>query len=474
MSLKDRLNTIQKQIAPKIQQEQPKYYNTNNEAQLDSLGALDTLLADDDLNSIFVSGAKNIYIERKGKTHKSTTTFRDNVQLENILKKIAQNEGIELNEFNPYFEFNYKEGVSATATLPPLSNVATLFLKCYKDKHASLQTLQVEHSISKEIALVLEALCSIKKNILIVGEKNTLKTTLLSALAKKIPTNNRAVIFDCENEFKIQTQNHTNYNFSKIDDSKKAAHLFNLVVDSNPDKIFINTKEEEFLCDVIKKIKSGYKGVVATLRAENPKNAVEKLTQILIDNNPNLTFQNAKSTILNTFDIIIAIQKDELGRRKITSISEIYPLSENNYIKNIFSVDYLYQHKSEGITPLFYEDIKNNSLPIGDNIFSEDYKHTYHKGIDIDAQFAKKGANIDILKKFKKDLPTPNNEEKVQTEEPIQKEQEALKEEKQEMSQEELMQKAQEKFDELKKNVQMQGDFEIKLEDFEDNNDENV
>ena len=189
MSLKDRLNTVQKQqIKETKKEEQPKYYKTEQEAQLDTLGAIDTLLANDDLNSIFVSGAKNIYLERRGKTTKSTSTFRDNVQLENLIKKIAQNEGVELDEQAPFFKFNYKTGVNVLATLPPLSNVASLFIKCYKDKHATIQTLQIEHSISKEIALILEAFCAIKKNILIIGSKNTLKTTLLSALAKKIPT----------------------------------------------------------------------------------------------------------------------------------------------------------------------------------------------------------------------------------------------------------------------------------------------
>ena len=40
------------------------------------------------------------------------------------------------------------------------------------------------------------------------------------------------------------------------------------------------------------------------------------------------------------------------------------------------------------------------------------------------------------------------------------------------LSQEELMQKAQEKFDELKKNAQMQGEFELRVQDFEESTNE--
>ena len=468
MSLKDRLNTVQKQqIKETKKEEQPKYYKTEQEAQLDTLGAIDTLLANDDLNSIFVSGAKNIYLERKGKIHKSTSTFRDNVQLENLIKKIAQNEGIELNEQVPFFKFNYKTGVNVLATLPPLSNIATLYIKCYKDKHATIQTLQIEHSISKEIALILEALCAIRKNILIIGAKNSLKTTLLSALAKKIPTNNRAIIVDSENEFKINASNYTNYDFSKIEDLKTMNLLLNSIISSNPDKLLINTENENLVYTAIKNIKSNYRGLILTLCANNSNEAIEKLSQILTLEG--LSKQEAKTILLDNFDIIIETKKDEIGRRKISSIQEINLLNDD-YIKDIFTLDYSQQHKSQGIIPLFYEDIKNNSLPIGDNIFSEEYKHTYHKGIDIDAQFAKKGTNIDILKKFKKDLPTPNDENIEDLKEETPKQEEIEKE----INEEELMQKAQEKFDELKKNVQMQGDFEIKLEDIQESQNEQV
>lgn len=466
MSLKDRLNTVQKQqIKETKKEEQPKYYKTEQEAQLDTLGAIDTLLANDDLNSIFVSGAKNIYLERREKTTKSTSTFRDNVQLENLIKKIAQNEGVELDEQAPFFKFNYKTGVNVLATLPPLSNVASLFIKCYKDKHATIQTLQIEHSISKEIALILEAFCAIKKNILIIGSKNTLKTTLLSALAKKIPTNNRAIIIDSENEFKITSQNCTNYDFSKIDNPKTMDLILSSIVNSNPDKLLINTENEDLINKTIEKINSQYKGLILTLCANNSDEAIKKLSQILMNNSNNLALHEAKVIVLSNFDIIIEAQKDELGRRKISSIKEINLSKEDEFIQDIFTLDYLKQHKSQGITPLFYEDIKNNSLPIGDNIFNIEYKHTYHKGIDIDAQFAKKGTNIDILKKFKKDLPTPNDEN-IETEE--------QQEIKKEIDEEELMQKAQEKFDELKKNAQMQGDFEIKLEDIQESQNEQV
>lgn len=482
MSLKDRLNTAQKQTQTQVilkeQKEQPKYYSSEKEALSDNLGIIDTLLADDDINGIFVSGAKNISIDKKGKIRKNTSTFRDNVQLINMLKKIALNEGIALDEKNPFFEFNYDLGINAIATIPPLSNVASLYIKCYKDKHATMQILQEELSVSKEIALILEAFCSIKKNILIIGETNTLKTTLLSALAKKIPSNNRAIIIDSENEFIINGQNYTNYNFSKIDENIKEI-LLTSIVNSLPDKVIINSKDEALYAKTIQKAQN-HRGIITTLNTNNAQNAMDKTILILQKNIPNLTQEKARTLFLGAFDIIITTTKDELGRRKISAISEINLLSQHGIIQEIFTLDYALQHKSCGITPIFYDDIKTNSLPISDGIFDINYKHTYCKNIESDSeiQFSKKSANIDILRKFKKNLPT---QEEIQEEN-----QEATQQEIQddtqnktsiELNEQELSQRVQEKFNELKNNIQLNKEFEINLQDIENNNeakDENI
>lgn len=463
MSLKDRLSTVQQQKQStqntQTKEQQVQYYSSEVEANIDTLGALDTILADEEINNIFVSGAKNIYLEKKGKIFKSTTTFRDNVQLENMLKKIALNEGFELDEFHPYFEFNHKLGINVSTTVPPLSNVPTIFVKCYKDKHANLQTLQEELSISKEIALILEALCTIKKNILIIGEKNTLKTTLLSALAKKITSNNRAIIIDSENELKIIGQNFTNFDISKAVDKQTKETLLASIINTSPDKLIVNSDKDDIIAKTIEKMQNNYKGAVLNFCASNPQEAVEKLAYLFVKNNPYYSFEKARAIILGTFDIIITTKKDDIGRRKVSSISQINLLSKS-YIEDIFTLDYV-QHKSTGIIPIFFEDIKTNSLPIGDNIFDISYKHTYHKGVNLESTaLLDKKANVDILKKFKKELPTQKTKEELENE---------VEEIFKERTKEELMKKAQEKFEELRKTVHIQdkteNEPELTLED---------
>ena len=455
MSLKDRLKSTannQNVIAQEIKQQQPKYYESNEAAnKIGSLGAIDTLFIDDELNSIYISGAKNVYVERKGKSYKSTTNYRDNVQLENLIKKYAQNIGKEINENTPHIKFNHAQGINVSATLPPLSNVPTMFIKCYKDKHATMQILQEEQSISKELALVLEILSAIKCNIIIAGEKNTLKTTLLSAMAKKVPTNNRGIVVDSYSEFDIQNSNFTNFNFEILENKETKIDILNTIINSNPDKLFVNDLDENILSFLAKKCSNNFKGLAVTIEACNPLNAIEKITQSVLSENPYINYEIAKEMTYRAFELIIFTTRDELGKRKITSISELNIDKDGNCVLNdIFNLNHFGEYQATGFTPKFFEIAKLNSMPISSNVFETDYRHTFHQSYKNDAlsQFTKRPSNIDILKKFKKDLPTQNSQEEKQIENEIAQNIEE-KEANLEAKQDEIMQKAQEKFEEL-------------------------
>ena len=193
------------------------------------------------------------------------------MRLENIIRKNAKFHGIEFDEAHPYIEFGYKLGINVFATLPPLSNVATMIIKCYKDKFASFKGLLETQALSKEMALLIEALASLKLNIVIAGKKNSLKTTLLSAIAKKLPQNNNGIIFDYANELKLENANITTFDFRHYENKK----LIESIVDSNPDKIFINDCKN--LSYFGKFIENGYRGICATYCADNPLDVLQEI-----------------------------------------------------------------------------------------------------------------------------------------------------------------------------------------------------
>ncbi len=395
MSLKDRLQTQSKTpvIIKKEEEKEPKYYPSSEVSQgIDSLGEIDTLFADDEINYISVMGAKNIYIERKGKKSKISLSYRDNVRLENIIRKNAQFHGLKLDENHPYIEFSHKLGINVCATLPPLSSTASMVVKCYKDKFANLKGLCEAQIMSKEIALFIEALASLKLNVIIAGDKNTLKTSLLSAIVKKTPQNYNAVLIDYANELKTQDSNVITYDFKNYENK----NLIDNIMSTNPDKVFLNDCKN-FSC-FEKYVEAGYRGICATYYAQNPLDVLQGL-------------------YLKKSDVVIFVERRN-SKRLISSIS----LVNGSELENIFYLNNEEEHSSSGVVPDFYSEIEQGGLSISSAIFEADYKHTYYKTIDDNALSSalKKNINPDILKKFKKELEIKeNSQEKLQeTEKP--------------------------------------------------------
>lgn len=455
MSLKDRLNAQPKliinkdaiKLTPKEEKSPMEQMAINNEG----LGVIEPLFIDETLNSISVNGAKNIYVEKKGVIHKSTSTYRDNTQLLNVIKKNAKNAGADIN--SPYIKFNYREGVNITATLPPLSNVPAVFVKCYNDKNGTIKALEESKIISKELSMIFEAISTLKCNILIAGNAQSLKTTVLSAIAKLLPSNSRGVLIDFKNEFTIETPNYTNYNFSIVEDKNIKSDILNSIIASKPDKIVLNDCEEDLLSNLLNSQISGLNGVMTVIEAINPYDAMTKIASLIMKNNPTMDFETAKINAYKAFELIIFCNKDEEGRRTLSKISQLNVEENGNCaINDIFCMNEIFEHTSTGFVPDFYRISKINSLPISVNIFDKNYKHTYSQssGSSIIQQ---NSPYNDFLKKIKE-----NSAKIISEDNSIES-----------LNSDDLMKKVQEKFEELKKNAKMQEEKYIEQADNQEN-----
>ena len=433
MSLKDRLSSQPKTVIDKGFTK-TKLKEGSDKAEIilpkiEGLGILEAFLVDENLNSIYVSSAKNIYVEKRGIVHKSASTFRDNVQLINLIKKNASEAGIEVDENVPYIKFNYKEGINISATLPPISNVPVMFIKNYNDNNASLKSLQENKTISKEVALVIETLATTKLNILIAGNPQSLKTTILSTIAKLSPINSRTVLIDCKNEIKTRTNAYVSYDFMNLKDEALRLDVLKSIFSSNPDRIAINDCDEKIFYEMINNCLYGFKGITTTINANSTEDAINDVAQIILKNSPNMNYEAAKQSVYKIFDIVIVCSKEENGFRTISKLSELK--YENKSINDIFYLNNDKIHSSTSYVPEFCRLSKTNSMTINTGIFDENYKHTYYQGTSGNYQPCN-----DLIKKMQENASKETFENSSYNNDS-----------------DNMLKKAQEKFEELKRNA---------------------
>jgi len=82
-------------------------------AEILGFGPLQPLLMDDSITEVMVNGAKNIYIERKGKILRVPMAFESNEHVMRIVERIVAPLGRRVDESSPYVDARLPDGAHA-------------------------------------------------------------------------------------------------------------------------------------------------------------------------------------------------------------------------------------------------------------------------------------------------------------------------------------------------------------------------
>jgi pilus assembly protein CpaF len=153
-------------------------------AEILGLGPLQPLLEDDTITEVMVNGAKNIYIERKGKVHRVPVTFENNDHVMRIIDRIVAPLGRRIDESSPYVDARLPDGSRVNAVIPPISLVGpVLTIRKFSRNPITVEQLIQFGSVTQEAIQFLKACVESRLNIVISGGTGSGKTTLLNILS---------------------------------------------------------------------------------------------------------------------------------------------------------------------------------------------------------------------------------------------------------------------------------------------------
>lgn len=133
--------------------------------------------------------------------------------------------------------------------------------------------------------------------------------------------------------------------------------------------------------DMLQAMNTGHEGSLTTLHANSGIDALNRLETMVLMGGIDIPVRAIRDYIENAIDIVISTTRLSDGRRKITSISEVIGLKDDEILlKEIFSF------RQNGITssgevngefvlynyiPKVYEKIKSRGIKSVDDIFSQ-------------------------------------------------------------------------------------------------------
>lgn len=169
------------------------------------------------------------------------------------------------------------------------------------------------------------AVSSGDKNIIIVGETGSGKTTFMKSLIDSIDVDERLITIEDTRE--IFLKNHHNFvnllypQGAKSEDFLNATSLLKSCLRMRPDRILVSELRGGETFDYINAVSSGHGGSITSLHAGSVEEALMRLTLMFLQNETGsrIPYETVSSIIKNTIDIILIIKIDH-GKRKLHTL----------------------------------------------------------------------------------------------------------------------------------------------------------
>ena len=337
------------------------------------LGPLEPLLARDDIADIMVNTWAKTYIEVDGQMTLSNVRFRDNAQLMNICTRIVSAVGRRVDEANPICDARLADGSRVNVIVPPLAiDGPILTIRKFKKDSITLDRLVEWGSMSPKAAKVLEIASACRLNILISGGTGSGKTTLLNCLSRQIGEGERVITVEDAAELQLQ-QDHVVRLETRPPNLEGKGEITQTDLVKNclrmrPERIILGEIRGAEAMDMLQAMNTGHDGSMGTVHANNPREALTRLENMISMGGFELPLKNMRTQISSAINMVVQASRLRDGSRKVTHISEIVGMEGDVVtIQDLYTFEYegedengkiVGYHKSSGLRPNFYEQAR--------------------------------------------------------------------------------------------------------------------
>jgi pilus assembly protein CpaF len=360
-------------------------------AEILGLGPLQPLLEDDTITEVMVNGAKNIYIERKGKVHRVPVTFENHDHVMRIIDRIVAPLGRRIDESSPYVDARLPDGSRVNAVIPPISLVGpVLTIRKFSRNPITVEQLIQFGTVTQEGVQFLKACVESRLNVVISGGTGSGKTTLLNVLSGFIPADERIVTIENAAELQLRQEHVVTLESRPPNiEGRGEITIRDLVINSlrmRPDRIIVGEIRDEAALDMLQAMNTGHDGSMTTLHSNSPRDTLARLETMTLMAGMDLPSRAIREQVSSAIDVICHQERMRDGTRKITNITEISGMEgevitmtdifvfEQTGIENGQIVGRL---RPTGLRPKFMDKIEATGINLPPSIFGIGERRRY-------------------------------------------------------------------------------------------------
>lgn len=326
--LSDKINNIIQKKEIKLNQAEKDKLITGIFNEIFGFGPLEELLHDDLIGDILVNDYDCIYIDRQGELSKTDIKFYDQQHLMHFISRIADKIGRRVDKSIPYADLRMDDGSRVNVIIPPLAvDGPKISIRRFPKQAITLSDMAASGSISKKMAQLLEIAAKCRLNIIVSGPTSAGKTTLLNAISAYIPANERIITIEDIAELKLQ-QPHVVRLETRLANVEGKGEIREDILLTNalrmrPNRIILGDLRGSGALNVLHAMNTGHDGSMTTLHANSVKDALSRLTNMIISSGYPFTIDTLNQQIADTVDLIIYANRLPSGKRCVMEISDL-------------------------------------------------------------------------------------------------------------------------------------------------------
>lgn len=294
-------------------------------------------LDDGTVSEVLINGPKQIYVERKGILSLAPAKFMSEQALFAAMTNVARSIGRTFDKNAPRLDARLPDGSRVHAVMPPLSRVGTVVaIRKFSRDLLTLEKLVTGGSISAAGARLLDIIVKVGRNLLVSGATSSGKTSVLNAISRMVPPNERILVLEDASELQLQQPHTVCFETRKPDEDGKGEITMRELLHSSlrlrPDRIVIGEIRGGEAMDLLQAMNTGHDGTMSTIHANSPAESLVRLENCAMQDGLLIPQVALRAQVASAIQIVIQTARLTDGARRITHISEVMHLDEHgNY-----------------------------------------------------------------------------------------------------------------------------------------------
>lgn len=280
------------------------------------------------VDELRVNRPDKVFYQERGQNKESKVTLKDNEHVAKLIARMLEHDRASLDESNPGCESTRLDGGRLTALGPPVAKTPCFVIRKHGTFYISDENYISSGTMDAYIQRLLSTLVKGRANVLICGDTNVGKTTLLRWLASFLPSGLRLVTIETDRELFLDEW-YPNRDIVSLEEHPEIGwdmrRLFVTTLRLSPDVIIVGeARGVGEAGQMINAIRSGHHGSMGTIHAFSVYEAVSVLAQMALEEGRRLPVALLEDQIASAFDVIIQMYGNSVsGVKKIERIVEV-------------------------------------------------------------------------------------------------------------------------------------------------------